>query len=422
MANTHIKNDRTTQYTISTSDNVVVLDKGVSIVSQTNGINEMLGLTGNEINIEGTLVSHGMFNAALALQGKGTDVEIADSGKLRGESGVIVYGDDVSVVNRGRIQGVEEAIGVRGNNAHIVNHGSIIADDHAFLTNIVDTMRLDNSGLIRSFDGLDFMVKNLTLNFGKDSVVEFDTGGAIRTNSEAGWTATIRNSGTIMHDKVGMSISISGGMGEEIVRNRGTLTGFVDLEGGDDVYDGRGGRLVKGTVLGGDGNDTYYLDNSKDRVHESTGWGYDRLTVSASYRLDINNEMEETRLAGKGDFNLRGNTLGNYLEGNVGDNRLVGLAGNDAFYGGAGNDVMTGGDGIDTFYFKLNSDREVITDFTDGEDLLVLFTGDEIESVADLLANHAHQRGDDLVLSGDGTEMIIRNFDKANLTAADFTV
>ena len=75
-----------------------------------------------------------------------------------------------------------------------------------------------------------------------------------------------------------------------------------------------------------------------------------------------------------------------------------------------------------TVYFKANAGREVITDFTDGEDLLILFPDDQIQSVADLLANHTHQRGGDLVISGDGTEMILRNFDKANLTEADFTV
>jgi len=422
MAPTHIKNDRTTQYTISTSNNDIVLDKGASIVSADNGIVEASGVSNNDITILGTLVSHGVSGSALYLQGTGTDVEIGESGRLKGETGLILHGQDDTVVNRGRIEGSAFGVILGGNNAHIVNRGEIVADTgSAFFTNAVDSFRLDNHGLIHSFDGFDFQVKALELNFGKDSVIELDSTGAIRTNSLAGWTATIRNSGTITHDDVGMSSAISGGAGEEHVRNRGTMTGFVDLDAGDDVYDGRGGRVIKGEVLGGDGNDTYYLSNSRDRVHDSVGWGYDRLTVSASYRLGVNNEIEETRLAGKGDFDLRGNSLDNYLEGNRGDNRLVGLDGNDAFFGGAGNDVMTGGAGIDAFYFKPDADREVITDFTDGEDLLVYFGTSGADSVASLLANHVEQRGDDVVITNNGTEMILRDFDKANLTAADFT-
>lgn len=423
MANISIKNDRTDQYTISTSDNRVVLEKGVSIKdADGNGINELPGVSNNDFIIRGTLVSGQMFGGGLLAQGDDTDIMIARTGRLKGESGLLLHGMNDTAVNRGRIEGSDFGIIVAGNNSHVVNYGEIVAEDGmAVYTNLVDAMQLDNHGLIRSFDGFDFQAKSLELNFGKDSVIEFDTTGAIRTNTMAGWTATIRNDGAITHDKVGMSVSISGGAGEEHVRNRGTMTGFVDLDAGDDVYDGRGGRLVKGTVLGGDGNDTYYLSNSKDRVHDSVGWGYDRLTVSASYKLEVNNEIEETRLVGKGDFNLRGNSLDNYLEGNRGDNSLIGLDGNDAFFGGAGDDVMTGGTGVDAFYFKSNADREVVTDFTDGVDLLVLFTGQDIVSVDDLITNHAVQRGGDLVLTGDGTEMIIRNFDKANLTAADFT-
>jgi len=422
MAKTHIKTDQTTQYAISTSGNRIILDEGVAI---TNGagdaMNEMAGVTDNQITIRGTLAASGILSSALALHGNGTDVEIARSGRLKGELGVALHGQDATLVNHGRIEGSGFAFAVAGN-SHIVNHGAIISDDgSAFFTNVIDTLRLDNDGLIRSKDGFDFQVKSLELVFASDSVIEFDTAGAIRTNSQTGWTAIIRNDGTITHDKVGMSSAISGGAGNELVRNTGTMTGFVDLDAGDDRYDGRGGRVIDGHILGGDGNDVYILDNSRDRVHDSVGWGYDKLRVSASYSLGVNNEIEETWLVGKGDFNLKGNSLGNYLIGNRGDNRLVGLAGNDVFAGGAGDDVIIGGDGGDVFYFKPDADREIITDFTDGEDLLIYLGTSAFDTLENLLANHVEQRGDDLVISNNGTEMILRNVDKADLTAADFT-
>jgi Ca2+-binding RTX toxin-like protein len=157
-------------------------------------------------------------------------------------------------------------------------------------------------------------------------------------------------------------------------------------------------------------------------VHDSAGWGFDTLKVSCSYNLGDNNEIEKTIMTGKGDFKLTGSNLDNYLQGNKGDNILRGLEGSDTFWGGAGNDVMTGGADADLFHFKANSEREVITDFTDGVDSLLLYAGKQIKTIEDLLANHVHQDGKDLVISGDGTEMILKNFDKADLTVDDFLI
>lgn len=423
MANINIK-DRTTQFDITSSDNKVQVGTGVTVDSQTNGISETVSVSGNDYQIDGSVRAHGFGHSALSYSGANTTVTIGEHGKLASDYWAIrSFGDNAKIVNEGKIVSDGVGVGVAGENSHLVNKGTIVSEAGlAVSTDNLNAFRLDNTGTIEAKNGFDFRVQNLTLNFSKDSVVEFGYAGAISTNSQAGWTATIRNDGDMHHTKVGMSSSISGGAGSEIVRNTGTMTGFLNLDDGADKYDGRGGRLIDGTVLGGDGNDIYILDNSKDRVHDSVGWGYDKLTVSASYSLGANNEIEETRLAGNGDFNLKGNTLGNYLQGNKGDNHLNGYAGNDAFFGGAGDDMMTGGAGIDGFYFKANADREIITDFVDGEDLLILFPGDEIKNVSDLIANHARQAGDDVVISGDGTTMVIRDFDLANLTSADFTI
>ena len=71
------------------------------------------------------------------------------------------------------------------------------------------------------------------------------------------------------------------------------------------------------------------------------------------------------------------------IKATPGNDRLVGtdkadvingLAGNDFLTGGGGRDLLTGGKGADTFIFKTLSDskagglRDVITDFTDGQD------------------------------------------------------
>jgi Ca2+-binding RTX toxin-like protein len=77
-----------------------------------------------------------------------------------------------------------------------------------------------------------------------------------------------------------------------------------------------------------------------------------------------------------------GTTAGESLTGSAGNDRLEGLAGRDTITGGAGNDViiggmdtdvLTGGAGRDRFtYTSIREGRDFITDFTVGEDTIVL--------------------------------------------------
>ena len=80
-----------------------------------------------------------------------------------------------------------------------------------------------------------------------------------------------------------------------------------------------------------------------------------------------------------GNDRLQGTSGNDFLDGKAGNDVLKGGAGNDILYGGAGRDTMTGGAGNDTFLFKAISDmgttastRDVITDFTQGQDKIDL--------------------------------------------------
>jgi Ca2+-binding RTX toxin-like protein len=70
--------------------------------------------------------------------------------------------------------------------------------------------------------------------------------------------------------------------------------------------------------------------------------------------------------------------------GNGGRDKLCGCQSNDTLYGpkgydyligGVGNDILSGGIGRDRFVLTAGSDHDLITDFTKGEDLLVLDRG-----------------------------------------------
>jgi Ca2+-binding RTX toxin-like protein len=146
---------------------------------------------------------------------------------------------------------------------------------------------------------------------------------------------------------------------------------------GDDTLDG-----LKGidTMIGGDGNDTYYVDNIKDSIIEGeqslSNAGDDDLvhSIATSYILPVN--VEHLTIDGKAKGNGTGNVLDNKLTGNMAVNILSGLGGNDTLDGGSGNDTLSGGDGPDTFVFsqgiKGNKNIDTIKDFVHGQDKIYL--------------------------------------------------
>jgi len=98
----------------------------------------------------------------------------------------------------------------------------------------------------------------------------------------------------------------------------------------------RGNDNEKNVLIGGDGNDRYYLDHRDDLVIERPDGGHD---VVYSY-VDTNqpDNVESLVLIGTAPVNVVGNALANVLVGNAGDNRLDGGAGPDTLSGGRGDD------------------------------------------------------------------------------------
>ena len=156
---------------------------------------------------------------------------------------------------------------------------------------------------------------------------------------------------------------------------------------GDDTLDG-----LKGidTMIGGDGNDVYYVDNIKDTITEEdqskSNAGDDDIvhSIAASYILPAN--VEHLIIDGKAKGNAIGNVLDNKQIGNLAVNILSGLAGDDTLDGGSGNDTLTGGDGNDTFVFfqgiKGNKNIDTVKDFVHGQDKIYL-SADIFSKLAD---------------------------------------
>jgi Ca2+-binding RTX toxin-like protein len=111
--------------------------------------------------------------------------------------------------------------------------------------------------------------------------------------------------------------------------------------------------LLKDTLIGGAGNDTYVI-NRNDVITEAAGGGTDTVRSTISYALGAN--LENLTLTGTAAINGTGNALNNTITGNGAINTLTGAAGNDVLNGGAGADVMWGGSGNDTYYVDNASD------------------------------------------------------------------
>ena len=109
-------------------------------------------------------------------------------------------------------------------------------------------------------------------------------------------------------------------------------------------------------MVGGAGDDVYFVDDAGDSVFENSGEGNDAVFSTAHYGLSAN--VETLVLQGSADLQGYGNGQANALYGNTGNNLLDGDAGADTMIGGAGNDT----------YFVDNAGDAVIENAGEGTD------------------------------------------------------
>ena len=180
------------------------------------------------------------------------------------------------------------------------------------------------------------------------------------------------------------------------------FTGGFTIAYGVDIENARGGAgndILVGNGLqnildGGDGNDTYYTDDSNDVIIDSAG--IDVLVSNVDASLVGREFLENLALDGAANYGTGNdgdnviwgsdNSNWNELYGLSGDDWIFGRAGwdyifggdgDDVIVGGAGRDFISGGSGSDVFdYYRVSESsrkaRDVITDFERGSDLIDL--------------------------------------------------
>ncbi|GBD50631.1 calcium-binding protein [Methylopila sp. Yamaguchi] len=129
-------------------------------------------------------------------------------------------------------------------------------------------------------------------------------------------------------------------------------------------------------MVGGDGDDSYYVNDAGDVVVELADEGTDTVYATIDYALSAN--IEKVVVRGSAGLDVAGNDSDNVMTGGVGADTLSGGAGADRINGGGGadvlfgggdNDVLTGGAGADIFVFTdVDQGRDTITDFQIGVD------------------------------------------------------
>ena len=154
--------------------------------------------------------------------------------------------------------------------------------------------------------------------------------------------------------------------------------------GFDGVFGGVGHDLVDagsggGLQLGGDGNDSLTGglgdDSQRGEVGNdqlSGGAGLDTLNGDAGDDILRGGDGADLLNGDDGNDQLYGGMGRNRLDGGAGDDVLIGGAQGDILDGGTGDDVLTGGGGRDVFVFTHAAERDVITDFDNGDDRIDL--------------------------------------------------
>jgi Ca2+-binding RTX toxin-like protein len=185
-----------------------------------------------------------------------------------------------------------------------------------------------------------------------------------------------------------------GGSGAE------TITGTSAAESLWGTY---GDRLV-----GGGGDDRYYLQADGISVVEGVGGGVDRIGAWRS--IDLNDFANVENVGVEGDrLYAAGNHLDNVVEGGSGAQQL---------YGGGGQDLLLGGAGADTFIVYKGEGNDVVQDFNPAADVLRLRAGfTSFEQVRAAMT----QVGADVKLDlGGGDGLMLRDVLATSLSASNF--
>jgi Ca2+-binding RTX toxin-like protein len=174
----------------------------------------------------------------------------------------------------------------------------------------------------------------------------------------------------------------------------------------NDVFQGKGGD----TLIGGLGDDYYYLWDSTSAGVEQAGQGIDTIDARFWGPVTLAANIENLFLNSAGSTAGTGNALNNIIVAGTVGATLNGLAGDDVLVGGAGGDL---------FKVAAGNGSDAIMNFKPSSDVIQL-SGYGVTTFAQL-QSLATQVGSDVKLSfTNGESLVIRDVSLSSLTAYDF--
>jgi Ca2+-binding RTX toxin-like protein len=364
----------------------------------------------------------------------GEDVAISLGLNAQSNSHRIVVGETgyVGNLHPGSLAAPSSAVFIRGYNNTVENAGTIRGAAFGLTFEgdspiLLGTVSVNNTGLIEAT---------------RTAIVHAD-------NSDQ--ALIVKNTGEIRSTYVSQvgsyySAIYSGGTAKDYIYNSGLIAGGIGLGFGDDLYDGRGGRIVapltgdvmvdagpgqdiliggdfrefflgsggdddidggngddtlygsagEDELVGGGGNDEIFADSDADTV--SGDAGNDRIegggasdTISGGADNDqIKGDEGDDIVSGDvGDDLLDGGAGKDTVSGGAGDDTVLGGAQDDTLSGDAGNDTLDGGIGADTLdggagndTFLVDDAADVVSDFGGGADLVQAVVAFNLSSAA----------------------------------------
>lgn len=405
-------------HTFAANGDALILAQGVAWGSSddqiiTSGFNlGNITILGNAFAAEGGITMFG-FNSTVTIGSSGS---LTTFDTFAGDAAIVLQNGASTVVNEGLISASKVTGVAIGPDSTLVNSGTIAAATGVRLgIDDFDVGSMTNSGSISANFSNDTGVIS-DLSHGVTVVGKYDIynleGGSISAVGSHGagvyvaqdGSGTINNYGEITSaDWYGVDVSDATSLSTRVVNtgtlqgqegsysgsdqndtlvNSGPLIGFVEMNDGDDAYEGFGGQILFGQLFGDDGNDTFYVDQ-EDLVIFG-GNDYDELYLGAS--ASVVEGMEFVKMVGTGDFAVITDDTNSTIVGNAGNNLIEGMAGNDTIragigddelYGGADRDLLVGGVGSDVFIYKAVTDSTVsngdrIRDLNHGDDVIDL--------------------------------------------------
>lgn len=326
---------------LGTTDSMLIARNGIGM--STGGFAAVFGSGNNHwVMVEGVLAG-------------GTGIQLGDD--PQGD-----FGESVHVSQAGVVSGT--------------NYGVYLSAYNSFVT---------NDGLIDGrFVGVYFRG---AINIGS----QLENHGTIHSQEVAVYCGvlekvSILNTGTIS----GGIYAISGSNLSDSLRNLGQIFGTVDLLGGDDSYDGRGGT-IEGTIYGGAGNDIFRVGAGIETIDGGAGIDTLDFRTGGAIKVALDLSFANTRAATDDGYinieNIIGSRSDNdVLAGDAGANALTGLGGNDVLLGKAGDDTLTGGAGADKLTGGTGNDRFVFNLTTEGGDTITDFNNIALDDDAIVIA------------------------------------